>query len=119
MPVAKFQMPDGRIGRFEVPEGTSPEQAQSIIAASIGGQQAPQERSWGDVATSAISNIPSSAVEFGKSIAHAVTNPLENIYSCGSCGVQTHFEQKTIPYAVKLWSQELEAMHIVPRMVFE
>jgi hypothetical protein len=26
---------------------------------------------------------------------------------------------KTIPYAVKLWSQELEAMHIVQRMVFE
>jgi len=48
----------------------------------------------------------------------AVTNPLENIYSCGSCGVQTHFEQKTIPYAVKLWSQELEAMHIIPRMIF-
>lgn len=31
MPVARFQMPDGRIGRFEVPEGTTPEQAQSLI----------------------------------------------------------------------------------------
>jgi DNA-directed RNA polymerase beta subunit len=49
----------------------------------------------------------------------AVVNPLENIYQCGTCGVQTQFEMKTIPYAVKLWSQELEAMHIVPRMVFE
>ena len=49
----------------------------------------------------------------------AVVNPLENIYHCGTCGVQTHFEMKTIPYAVKLWSQELEAMHIVPRMIFE
>jgi DNA-directed RNA polymerase II subunit RPB2 len=49
----------------------------------------------------------------------AVVNPLENIYHCGTCGVQTQFEMKTIPYAVKLWSQELEAMHIVPRMVFE
>jgi DNA-directed RNA polymerase II subunit RPB2 len=49
----------------------------------------------------------------------AVTNPKENIYHCGTCGVQTQFEQKTIPYAVKLWAQELEAMHIVPRMVFE
>jgi DNA-directed RNA polymerase II subunit RPB2 len=49
----------------------------------------------------------------------AVMNPKENIYHCGSCGVQTQFEQKTIPYAVKLWAQELEAMHIVPRMVFE
>jgi len=26
---------------------------------------------------------------------------------------------KTIPYAMKLWTQELEAMHIVPRLVFE
>lgn len=49
----------------------------------------------------------------------AVVNEAENIYSCGTCGVQTQFEMKTIPYAVKLWSQELEAMHIVPRMVFE
>jgi DNA-directed RNA polymerase II subunit RPB2 len=49
----------------------------------------------------------------------AVVNPSENIYHCGTCGVQTQFEMKTIPYAVKLWSQELEAMHIVPRLVFE
>lgn len=49
----------------------------------------------------------------------AVVNPDENIYHCGTCGVQTQFEMKTIPYAVKLWSQELEAMHIVPRLVFE
>jgi DNA-directed RNA polymerase II subunit RPB2 len=49
----------------------------------------------------------------------AVVNEEENIYSCGTCGVQTQFEMKTIPYAVKLWTQELEAMHIVPRMVFE
>ena len=49
----------------------------------------------------------------------AVVNPKENIYHCGTCGVQTQFEMKTIPYAVKLWSQELEAMHIMPRMVFE
>ena len=49
----------------------------------------------------------------------AVVNPKENVYSCGNCGIETEFELKTIPYAVKLWSQELEAMHIVPRMVFE
>jgi DNA-directed RNA polymerase II subunit RPB2 len=49
----------------------------------------------------------------------AVVNPQENVYHCGNCGLKTNFEMKTIPYAVKLWSQELEAMHIVPRMVFE
>ena len=47
----------------------------------------------------------------------AIVNPQEGIYSCGSCGNQTDFVQKTIPYAMKLWMQELEAMHIVPHMV--
>lgn len=48
MPIARFQMPDGRIARFEVPEGTTPEQAQSMISAQLSGAQpksiqAPQE----------------------------------------------------------------------------
>jgi len=38
MPVARFQMPDGRIGRFEVPEGTTPETAQSLIEQHINGK---------------------------------------------------------------------------------
>jgi hypothetical protein len=36
MPIARFEMPDGRIGRFEVPEGTTPEEAQQLIASSLG-----------------------------------------------------------------------------------
>ena len=47
----------------------------------------------------------------------AVVNEEECIYSCGTCGNKTEFINKTIPYAMKLWMQELEAMHIVPRMV--
>ena len=35
MPVARFQMPDGKIARFEVPEGTTPEAAQSMIGENI------------------------------------------------------------------------------------
>lgn len=35
MPIARVQLPDGRIGRFEVPEGTTPEQAQSLIQAQL------------------------------------------------------------------------------------
>lgn len=31
MPIARFQMPDGRVARFEVPEGTTPDQAQSAF----------------------------------------------------------------------------------------
>jgi DNA-directed RNA polymerase II subunit RPB2 len=47
----------------------------------------------------------------------AIMNEEESIYSCGTCGNKTEFINKTIPYAMKLWMQELEAMHIVPRMV--
>lgn len=36
MPIAKFQMPDGRVARFEVPEGTTPEQAGQMIEQYIG-----------------------------------------------------------------------------------
>lgn len=35
MPIARFEMPDGRIARFEVPEGTTPEQAQALITRSL------------------------------------------------------------------------------------
>jgi len=35
MPIARFQMPDGRIARFEVPEGTTPEQAQVMMEAAM------------------------------------------------------------------------------------
>lgn len=33
MPVARFQLPDGRVARFEVPDGTTPEQAQTMMEA--------------------------------------------------------------------------------------
>lgn len=33
MPVARFQLEDGRVARFEVPEGTSPESAQTMMEA--------------------------------------------------------------------------------------
>ena len=32
MPIARFQMPDGRIARFEVPEGTTADQLSSFAA---------------------------------------------------------------------------------------
>ena len=39
MPIARYQMPDGKVGRFEVPEGTSPEQAEKLIQSEIESQQ--------------------------------------------------------------------------------
>jgi len=35
MPIARFQMPDGRIARFEVPEGTTPEEAQALMEQAV------------------------------------------------------------------------------------
>lgn len=35
MPIARFELPDGRVARFEVPDGTSPEQAQAMIAQAL------------------------------------------------------------------------------------
>jgi hypothetical protein len=37
MPIARFQMPDGRIARFEVPEGTTPEEAQALMEEAVAG----------------------------------------------------------------------------------
>lgn len=43
MPIARFQMPDGRIARFEVPEGTSPEEAQSLVQQELQQESKPVE----------------------------------------------------------------------------
>ena len=54
MPIARFEMPDGRIARFEVPEGTTPEQAQQMIARELPRVEAKPaapkipERTWGE-----------------------------------------------------------------------
>lgn len=36
MPIARVQMPDGRIARFEVPDGTTPEQISAMLAGKVG-----------------------------------------------------------------------------------
>jgi hypothetical protein len=48
MPIARFQMPDGRIARFEVPVGTTPEQANSMFNSFLA-QQGQQEEPRRDV----------------------------------------------------------------------
>lgn len=39
MPVAKIQLPDGRVGRFEVPEGTTPEQVMEFANQQFSGKR--------------------------------------------------------------------------------
>jgi len=45
MPIARFELPDGRIARFEVPEGTTAEQAQKLMEGYFA---EPKERTTGE-----------------------------------------------------------------------
>lgn len=71
MPIARFQMPDGRVARFEVPDGTTPEQAQTLMqdyiksaatTAKVNNEQKPKEES-----SSAIGRFVDSVKSFSPS----------------------------------------------------
>ena len=49
----------------------------------------------------------------------AVANPKENLWSCTRCSNTTHFSAVQIPYASKLFLQELESMCITSRIITE
>ena len=87
MPIAKFEMPDGRIAKFEVPEGTTAEQAQQLISEQIGEISTPQTqqeqptqpeksglRRFGELAGRAalegLADIPGSIYTTGATLAH-------------------------------------------------
>jgi DNA-directed RNA polymerase II subunit RPB2 len=46
-------------------------------------------------------------------------NPVAGIYKCASCANSTEFSQVRIPYAYKLFLQELESMNIASRLLPE
>jgi len=95
MPVARFELPDGRIARFEVPEGTTPEQAQKLIEAQLPSLMAapaatseaasaaeamPAERrtyAATEVPLAAAKNLPASAKQFATGLYEAVTQPVQ------------------------------------------
>jgi hypothetical protein len=56
MPIARFEMPDGRIARFEVAEGTTPEQAQAMIAEQVATSASPM--SFGETGGGAATGRP-------------------------------------------------------------
>jgi hypothetical protein len=76
MPIAKVQMPDGRIAKFEVPDGTTPEQVKEF-AAQMGQEKETGPMSWGEAGTKAVQNIPKSAGEFAGNIYQAVRHPMD------------------------------------------
>jgi DNA-directed RNA polymerase II subunit RPB2 len=49
----------------------------------------------------------------------AIANPKENVWICNGCGNTTDFSSVQIPYASKLFIQELESMCISTRMITE
>lgn len=124
MKIARVQMPDGRIGKFEVPDdaseqdvtnfisqGTNINQTQEIAPQpiDISNQVAPvadiKPRStnpfskdnftWGQVAREAISNIPSSAMQMASDISSALAHPIQTAKGIGNIGIGA--AQKLIP----------------------
>jgi len=73
MPIARFQMPDGRIARFEVAEGTTPEQAQAMIAEQVATSASPM--SFGETAGGAATGRP---INRGKRNIEETPRPLES-----------------------------------------
>lgn len=79
MPIARFEMPDGRIARFEVPEGTTPEQAQQMMQSHFDQpSQIKQQEStvMQDVAQGA-GNVLAGAVRGAGSIGATLIRPFE------------------------------------------
>lgn len=46
-----------------------------------------------------------------------IANPDKNIYMCNNCNSFTNFSELRIPYAMKLFLQEIQCMSIAPRMI--
>jgi len=78
--IARFQFPDGKIGKFEVPDDYTPEQAQSEIEANVYGK--PQEQIQktsnenrlyglgGRAAIEGIAGIPGGVYNFASTVSH-------------------------------------------------
>jgi len=83
MPIARFQMPDGRVARFQVPDGTTPEEAQSLMAAQMGGQtadpaqSAPPPRSMMDSIKQGAGNLLAGGIRGAGSIGATVVAPYD------------------------------------------
>jgi hypothetical protein len=76
MPQFKVQAPDGKVITVEGPEGGTEDQAIAFAQK----QYAPT-RTWGGALKEGITNIPESAVEFGKSTVQPFLHPLDTVGS--------------------------------------
>ena len=72
MPIARFEMPDGKIARYEVPEGTTPEQAQTMIKGYIATQAGAPKK------TGMLGNIAAGAIRGAGSIGATILSPIDS-----------------------------------------
>ena len=83
MPIAEFRLPDGRIAQFKVPDGTTPEQAQQMIAPMLSGLPKPEEE------PGILSQIVSLPKEVGKGFIRGLTvDPISGASSLAYTGAQ-------------------------------
>lgn len=72
MAVARVQLPDGRIARLEVPDGTEPAQIEQFVSSQFQGQQKPQETQAEPQKPGFFKGLATDAGNFVKSTAYSV-----------------------------------------------
>jgi hypothetical protein len=73
--------PDGRKATLNVPDGATEEQVRSKLESlkSNWGSAGQPQRSWSGVPGEAVSNIPSSAVQFVKNVTYPIRHPIDTV----------------------------------------
>ncbi len=74
--IARVQLEDGRIGRFEVPDDATPEAATSMALAHFKESVQP-ELSLTDALSQGVSNLPASASKFASGLGEMVSHPID------------------------------------------
>ena len=95
-------MPDGRVARFEVPEGTTPEQAQSLIEAELPKISAPQpdtESNWtlgnlGESFARGLKQRGAGVLELGSKLAESAGVTIPEEYKQGIADIQNQYSQE-------------------------
>lgn len=101
MPIAKVQMPDGRIARLEVPEGTTPDQVMEFVSSMPSKSAKNEDMAWSEVPGKALSNIPKSGAEFAGNIYQAVRHPIDtagNILDVAAGGLRKAMPQSVVNF---------------------